>query len=406
MVTMKSDLKILRQLFTTALLVLFWIPATPAQQPAFLTEGLVAYYPFNGNANDGSEKQAGGPLFTQRTEYGTDRFGNTGASIKFNGTNSIARSRVSNALTNSSSTISLWAFISNRNTPGTLFNRWRVGTNSFWDDASIFTKYPSSNRVFIVVNWPGAAENNPSALNFTNPFPNGEWFHMCMALNPTNAAIYVNGVMSVVFTNANPKIDRLFSRPAAFGIGAQDDGGGPIVGLDGQVDDLRLFNKTLSSSEVWNIFQYERTPHRASAVADLTEGVISGIRIVDPGYGYGTNPPVVIITPGNTGQAVGVAQVSNGVVTSIDVTSPGMGYNSAPAVRIASPPFKPNLNVEISRVKVSINVVLGRKYQMESTKDMVTWTPTGPTFIAEDEQLEQEFEVDAVGRYFRINQVP
>jgi hypothetical protein len=36
----------------------------------------------------------------------------------------------------------------------------------------------------------------------------------------------------------------------------------------------------------------------------------------------------------------------------------------------------------------------------------VTWTSTGPAFIAQDEELVQEFDVNQVGRYFRINQVP
>jgi len=146
-------------------------------------------------------------------------------------------------------------------------------------------------------------------------------------------------------------------------------------------------------------------PRRATATSEVVNGFVVGAKVSDGGFGYQEPPAVLLVGGGGTG-AKAVATVANGVVTGITITSPGTGYTSTPLVRIASPPFSPELNVEVSRVKVAIKVILGRKYQMESTKDMVTWTPTGPAFIAEDEELEQEFEIDAVGRYFRINQVP
>ena len=114
----------------------------------------------------------------------------------------------------------------------------------------------------------------------------------------------------------------------------------------------------------------------------------------------------MVLTGGGGTGAKAVATVVNGVVTAVTITTPGTGYTSAPNIRIASPPFSPSLSVEVSRVKVGLKVVLGRKYQIESTADMVNWSPTGPSFVAEDEELIQEFMVDTVGRFFRINQLP
>src|SRR6266516_2522215 len=69
----------------------------------FLTNGLVAYYPFNGNANDASGNGNNG------TNYGavltTDRFGNTSQAYLFDGASAFinygnpASLTVSNALT-------------------------------------------------------------------------------------------------------------------------------------------------------------------------------------------------------------------------------------------------------------------------------------------------------------------
>jgi len=146
-------------------------------------------------------------------------------------------------------------------------------------------------------------------------------------------------------------------------------------------------------------------PRKAVAIAQIVNGFVVAANLTDGGFGY-QEPPAVVLTGGGGTGAKAVATVVNGVVTAVTITTPGTGYTSAPNIRIASPPFSPSLSVEVSRVKVGLKVVLGRKYQIESTADMVNWSPTGPSFVAEDEELIQEFMVDTVGRFFRINQLP
>jgi hypothetical protein len=146
-------------------------------------------------------------------------------------------------------------------------------------------------------------------------------------------------------------------------------------------------------------------PRKATAIAQIVNGFVVGANLTDGGFGYQESPAVVLTGGGGTG-AKAIATVVNGVVTGVTITTPGTGYTSAPNIRIASPPFSPSLSVEVSRVKIGLKVVLGRKYQIESTADMVSWSPTGPAFVAEDEELIQEFPVDTVGRFFRIHQVP
>ena len=146
-------------------------------------------------------------------------------------------------------------------------------------------------------------------------------------------------------------------------------------------------------------------PRKATATSQIINGFVVGARIADGGFGYDTPPAVLIVGGGGNG-ANAVATVSNGVVTAITITNPGTGYTSAPLVRIASPPFAPKLGIETSKVYVRMSVVLGRKYQLEASTDLNAWFATGPAFIAQDEELVQEFDVNQVGRYFRINQVP
>jgi hypothetical protein len=146
-------------------------------------------------------------------------------------------------------------------------------------------------------------------------------------------------------------------------------------------------------------------PRRATAVAVITNGVVASIRILDGGYGYSEPPVILIVGSGGSG-ATAAATVVNGVVTAITVTNPGSGYTSAPAVSIASPPFSPELAVEVSKVRVRLKVVLGRRYILESSFNLSSWTQVGDAFVAQAEELAQEFDVNTTGRFFRVQQVP
>jgi hypothetical protein len=146
-------------------------------------------------------------------------------------------------------------------------------------------------------------------------------------------------------------------------------------------------------------------PRRATGTSQVVNGFVVGVNLTHGGYGYETAPVVILFGGGGTG-ATAVATIENRVVTGIVITNPGTGYLSAPSVRIASPPFVPKVGIEVSKVRVTLEVVLGREYQIESSPDLASWSPVGPTFIAEDEQLQQEFDVNSVGRHFRVRQVP
>jgi hypothetical protein len=146
-------------------------------------------------------------------------------------------------------------------------------------------------------------------------------------------------------------------------------------------------------------------PRKATSTIQIVNGFVVDAKITDGGFGYDSPPAVLVVGGGGSG-ATAVATVANGVITAITISNPGTGYTSPPVVRIASPPFAPKLGIETSKVFVRMSVVLGRKYQLEASTDLNSWTTTGPAFIAQDEELAQEFDVNQVGQYFRINQVP
>ena len=72
-----------------------------------LSEGLVAYYPFNGNANDESGNGNDGEL--KGDILSVDRFGKSNSAVQFKGKGDyVAVKRDSSIITNSGFSISFW----------------------------------------------------------------------------------------------------------------------------------------------------------------------------------------------------------------------------------------------------------------------------------------------------------
>ncbi len=450
-----------------------------AQAPAFLTNGLVAYYPFNGNYKDSSGKnnhaELGNPAKTILFE--NDRFGQDSC-LRFIGDNSYLE--VPSLIgfgpnQNRNITISIWV---NSGAKGSFIGSY-FHMNP--DQSSFFLSRNQKDELIV-------AGNGFNVLYSAIPIVG--WTHLALTFvfngQDSDAALYANGVQIV-----SGRISRNSGNPTTkLTIGRVYGDDFESAYVQGSIDDVRIYNRALSESEVKALYEYEKIPQPASprtasataqvvngfvvgatvvdggggythapavtisggggngatAVATVTEGRVTGITIKTPGSGYTAmpsiviapppfpprraqgasqvvngfvvgatvsdagfgydSPPVVTLIGGGGSGASATATVANGVVTGIVITQPGSGYTSAPTLRIASPPFSPKLGISVSRVKVALDVVLGRKYQLESSSDLTAWKPTGPAFIAEDEQLEQEFEVATTGRYFRIQQVP
>ena len=72
-----------------------FVPANSiSNSPAFLTNGLIAYYPFNGNANDASGNGNNGTVYGATLT--ADRFGNPNSAYYFNGTNNYITAAIPN----------------------------------------------------------------------------------------------------------------------------------------------------------------------------------------------------------------------------------------------------------------------------------------------------------------------
>ena len=227
----------------------------------------------------------------------------------------------------------------------------------------------------------------------------------CIA-GATGVAQVVNGfVVGVTVTDGGGGYT---NAPAVTLTGGGGTGASAVASVvDGRVTVITVTNpgRGYGTAPLVTLAPPPQPPRRATATSTMVNGFVVGLTLLDAGQGYDTAPAVLLVGGGGAG-ATAVATVANGVVTDVAVTNPGAGYTSAPMVRLASPPFSPSLALEVSKVRVTLSVVLGRRYQLDASDDMSQWTPVGPPFLAEDELLAQEFDAGAVGRFFRIRQVP
>jgi hypothetical protein len=146
-------------------------------------------------------------------------------------------------------------------------------------------------------------------------------------------------------------------------------------------------------------------PTTAVASAQIDHGFIVALNVIDGGEGYDA-PPTVTITGGGGSGATATAQISRGVVTNFTMISAGSGYTSQPTFTIDPPPFLPKLSIAPSRVNVVLQVVPGKRYQLESSDDLPNFSPIGSPFTAPSNTITNEFTLSETGQFFRIQEVP
>ena len=146
-------------------------------------------------------------------------------------------------------------------------------------------------------------------------------------------------------------------------------------------------------------------PAPAYATAEVINGFVVGTTLVTGGEGY-TEPPVVKVTGGNGQGATMSAEVADGRVVAVNVINPGSGYTTAPVITIAPPPTAPELSIRVTQVEVNMKLIEGKRYTIESSKNMVDWMQTEPLFVAEEQFMAVKFDVDEFGQFFRVIEQP
>ncbi len=211
-------------------------------------QGLVGWWPFNGNANDESGNGNHGTV--NGATLAADRNGNAGKAYSFDGVNDFIEIANSFTLSNNLDTITLASWVNIRN--------WY--TNPVWNNYSfpliskgtLSWNFPQYSCVII----PGQItaylnQKGTSSSNFPTSF--NSWMHISAIIDFSTVKIYVNGVL-IHSGNAT-------SAPG--GIGNYTTNTSLIFGKDipgqteyanGLLDDIAIYNRALSASEVQQLY--------------------------------------------------------------------------------------------------------------------------------------------------------
>ena len=365
-------MKSMKLLLTAAATVLLAF-TTSAQS---WTNGLIDYYPFNGNANDTVGINNG---TVQGATLTTDRFNSPNSAYAFNGNSSAINLPPVSFNNLTSGTLAAWIEL-NANIQESIFGKQHPGFNSY----GIFTVgYYSTDAGAPASGQAGQlyfhGQNGAGLASSSTLLSTGVWHHVAVAFSSTSCNLYIDGTPSGS-ASGNFSIPDDTSTVASIGNWGGDVG----IGMNGKIDDFRIFNRALAANEVAQLYASEvgpPGPRTANGTAVISFGFVVNVNIVDGGWGYTNTPAVHLIGGGGSG-AGAVAVVSNGVVTGFTITSNGSGYTNAPQV-VIDPPyiFNPVLAIAPMSFLTFSNLSVSGSYQLQRLASWY-WTNQPVSFTA------------------------
>jgi hypothetical protein len=231
--------------------------AQSTEQPSSLTNGLVAYYPFNGNANhesgNGNNGVVNGATLTM------DRLGNIGNAYSFDGINDLISIAHSNAQlifgANQNSTISLWVKKSNYSDVDVISKGWHTDAGCTVGNQYLGLGYANPPNAYNFMLYDG----DLSHLNNwrTNSNPNDTLWHNLIIIRAAQPKFYLDGIESTnIISNLGYNLDHnyfLTNSPLTIGARNNHDNYCNVYYnyyFAGKIDDIRLYNRALTQEEI------------------------------------------------------------------------------------------------------------------------------------------------------------
>ena len=223
-----------------------------------LTDGLVAYYPFNGNTNDESGNGFNG------TESGavtltTDRFGNADAAYEFDGVDDVIDLPDFLGIVDGA-TFSFWMNPANISSDQAILRNW-IG------EKEIRIHLNGTNLEFSA-STDGTIEAGGIIANVTQA---NKWYHCTAVYDGFQLSFYVDGEVSPTVFGLT---GALHDAPTAYRIGARDDISGGF--FDGVLDDFRIYNRALGATEVQQLYSENGW---GTSVTDIDGNTYSTVQI-------------------------------------------------------------------------------------------------------------------------------
>ena len=234
----------MKRILLTLALIVFTVPTVKAQDlPSYVpTDGLVAYYPFNGNADDesgnGNHGTVNGSTLTE------DRFGNIDQAYNFDGINDfIDISNISGLISSQGISLSIWTKNYNPNSSSNQQFLFLIGANP---NARILMMDESNQVSGSILNC-----NCSDDLYTSHTLNPNQWTHIALTYNLEigEQKLYINGInmdsqtesMNNYYTTNNAA-----KRIGSYGFNNRY--------FNGTLDDASIWNRALTEQEIQNLY--------------------------------------------------------------------------------------------------------------------------------------------------------
>jgi hypothetical protein len=243
-----AQLVLLNQQYASLLAQLNAILALLNTAPPTLQDGLLAYFPFTGNANDSSGNGNNGTV--TGVNLTSDRFGNLNSAYSFNGLNSwpnttpdsVQEISIDNTFIplGSDYTISLWMKTTdNTKMQQCLFNS--INHTGF------IVEFHNNNNLNKLMYGVGNSINYWDIIHISgtySTFQNDIWHHVIFIKSASTYTLYVDGNF-----DGSSSVSQSSAYSSSVGLRIGSIGGGYEV-FHGTLDDVSVYNRTLTQSEI------------------------------------------------------------------------------------------------------------------------------------------------------------
>ena len=229
--------------------------ALTSSLPANLRNGLVGYWPFNGNTNDESGNGNNGTV--NGATLTSDRSGSGNKAYYFNGFSyiSVANNSTLNFGTGDY-TISAWGNRQGTNQYQNIISKQLLGPNYTGWSLNFINNYPrfeagATNNG----SWIGNGEIN-NVAPYSNPIYNDTWNHFVAVFNPSNLVLklYINGILAITKSTSSSLINPDNINNLFFGVYQPSGAPSGAEFLTGMIDDIAIYNRAISANEVQQLY--------------------------------------------------------------------------------------------------------------------------------------------------------
>ena len=212
-------------------------------------DSLIAYYPFNGNANDNSTNNFNGQV--KGATLVADRFGNSNSAYFFDGNDDfIDCGSILDVSSQDTISISAWIYpqqiSTNNNFSGLGFGKKTSGTLQLRVRTDADPRFQAHHA--------SAREKNSTSNKGDSVFKYNKWYHLVGIYSDKNVELYIDGIaQSFKGGHDRPHLSKI-PQYSVFRIGLSFADRDVPKFFHGKIDEVRVYNRGLTEQEIDSLY--------------------------------------------------------------------------------------------------------------------------------------------------------